>query len=159
MELARPTSLLWFWVFFCISFLIGSVCIFVCTLETRYNALQYNANLVITQFKCWLLLGWKLHPATVSTTGCDGWSKICRPPALCNTRWNAAAAARSTFYMYVQRSSVQEGREEWVISNVARLVATGCDVNWSAVSGVWHSTCVMHWSVHTYTCALQCIGS
>ena len=27
------------------------------------------------------------------------------------------------------------------MSNVARLVATGCDVNWSAVSGVWH----WHW--------------
>jgi len=79
------------------------------TLETRYNALQYNANSVITRLQCWLPFRWELHPTTVSTAGRDAWSKICRPPALCNTRWNAAAAARSTLYMYVQRSSLQEG--------------------------------------------------
>ena len=73
------------------------------TLETRYNTLQYNANSVITRFKCWLPFRWELHPATVSTAGRDAWSKICRPPALCNTRWNAAAA-RSTLYMYVSGS-------------------------------------------------------
>jgi len=41
------------------------------TLETRYNALQYNANSAIMRFKCWLPFGWELHPATVSTAGRD----------------------------------------------------------------------------------------
>jgi len=79
------------------------------TLETRYNSFQYNTNSVITRLQCWLPFRWELHPATVSTAGCDAWSKICRPPTLCNTRWNESAAVRSTLYMYVQRSSLQEG--------------------------------------------------
>jgi len=81
----------------------------LCTLKTRYNVIQYNAHSVITRLQCWLPFRWELHPATVSTAGRDAWSNICRPPALCNTRWNAAAAAWSTLYMYVQRSSLQEG--------------------------------------------------
>ena len=36
------------------------------TLETRYNALQYNANSVITRLQCWLPFRWELHPTTVS---------------------------------------------------------------------------------------------
>jgi len=38
--------------------------------------------------------------------------------------------------MHVQRSSLQDGEGGASNEYVARLVATGCDVNWSAVSGV-----------------------
>ena len=48
-----------------------SVALSCTTLETRYNTLQYNANLVITRLQCWLPLGWELHPAKVSTAGRD----------------------------------------------------------------------------------------
>ena len=123
------------------------------TLETRYNALQYNANLVIT----WLA---PISLGATSSHSINSWPwcmiKDMQTTHTVHTRSNAAA--RSTLYMYVQHSSLQEGREEWVMSNVARLVAAGCDVNWSAVSGIWHSTCLMHCSVY-YTRALECIRS
>ena len=44
---------------------------FLYTLETCYNSLQYNANLVMTRLQCWLTFRWELHPATVSTAGRD----------------------------------------------------------------------------------------
>jgi len=96
------------------------------TLETRYNALQYNANSVITWLRCWLPFRWELHPATASTAGRDAWSKICRPPTLCTRDRMQQRGLLCTCMSSIHLC--RKGREEWVMSNVARLVATGCDV-------------------------------
>ena len=98
-------------------------------LETHYNALKYNANSVITQSQSWLPIfqgltsshGMNSRPweqLAVRTAGRDQWSSETYRPvaAVCNRRRNDSAA-ESTSYVYVQRSSPQEG-EGWVMSNV-----------------------------------------
>jgi len=112
--------------------------------ETRYNVLQYNANSVITQLQCWL--PFHIQPQYQQLAVMRDRRYADHPH--CVTRDGMQQQQRGL--LCTRMSSVhlcRRRRQEWLMSNVARLVATGCDVNWSAVSGLWHGTCLMHWSV------------
>jgi len=122
----------------------------------RSNTIQYNANSVITRLHCWLPFRWELHPATLSTAGLMRDQRYADHPH-CVTR---DGMQQQRGLLCTCRSSVhlcRKGREEWVMSNVARLLATGCDVNWSFAT--WFGWCVelvtdsshtrAHWNVFT----------